>query len=104
MHDGKVRRMSVDVEHQYLTEDSKVRVYLSEVRSTKEETLADKAMVVILELFYSLTATYFVGKWAVAYAYAERGYVAYGGEYLLIGMTFVVSMYVISNFFKHFRR
>jgi hypothetical protein len=96
--------MSVDVEDQYLTEDSKVRVYLSEVCSPAKETIAEKVVVIALELFYSLTITYFVGRWAIAAAYAERGYKAYGGEYLLILFTFLACYYIIGKFFKNFRR
>lgn len=35
---------------------------------------------------YVLTVTYMAGKWAVHYAYLERGYDAIGGEYLFILM------------------
>jgi hypothetical protein len=96
--------MSTDVEHQYLTEDSKVRIYLSVVRGQEKETIAEKVVVTALKLFYSLAITYFVGKWAIAAAYAERGYKAYGGEYLLILFTFVAFYYIIGKFFKNFRR
>lgn len=104
MHEYEMRRMSIDVEHQYLTEDTKVLVYLSTMRSAKEETICEKAIVAILELFYSFTITYFVGKWAIAYAYAERGYKAYGGEYLMIFAAFVLSFCTIRYFFDTFRR
>lgn len=68
------------------------------------KVVGEYAMLLALELFYSLSVTYFVGKWAIAYAYAERGYKAYGCEYLLIALTFVGSFYTISKFFKNFRR
>lgn len=104
MNDSKMYRLSADVEHQYLTEDSKVRIYLSEVRSKKEETVFEKVMVVFLSLFYSFASSYFVGKWAIACAYAKRGYKAYGGEYLLIMLTFVLSYRFVRKFFKEYRR
>ncbi|MCD8150549.1 MAG: hypothetical protein LUE92_13535 [Clostridiales bacterium] len=104
MHDSKVRRMSVDMECEYLTEDSKVRVYLSPVRGETKETVAEKAVVIALELFYSLAVTYFIGSWAIAAAYAERGYKAYGGEYLLIIFVFGLSFHFIRKFFENFRR
>lgn len=104
MSERKVYRLSADMEHQCITEDSKVRVYLSEVRSEEKKrtrkTLFDKAMIVILELFYSLTITYFAGSWAIDYAYRERGYRAVGGEYLFILMVFVISYWGICNFFE----
>lgn len=104
MHDSKVRRMSVDMECEYLTEDSKVRVYLSPVRGEKKETVVEKAVVIALELFYSLAVTYFIGSWAIAAAYAERDYKAYGGEYLLIIFVFGLSFHFIRKFFENFRR
>lgn len=56
-------------------------------------------LLMMLEMYYSLSLTYFVGKWAIAYAYRERGYEAYGGEYLLILLTFFTSFYFINKFF-----
>ena len=102
MSDRKMYRLSAGVEHQCITEDSKVRLYLSEMRSETEErkTVFDKIFTVILELFYSFSVSYFVGDWAIEYAYKERGYVAYGGEYLLIGMVFVISFWTISKFLE----
>lgn len=59
------------------------------------------AMFFALELLYSLSVTYFFGKWAVAYAYAERGYEAFGGEYLLILLCFITSFYAIRKLFEY---
>lgn len=63
MCERKMYRLSAGVERQYLTEDSKVRIYLSEVRSEKEkrQTILDKAITLGLELFYSFAVSYFVG-------------------------------------------
>lgn len=102
MGDRKMYRLSAGVEDQYLTEDSKVRIYLSEVRSEekKRQPVLDKAITIGLELFYSFAVSYFVGTWAVDYAYKERGYFAIGSEYLLIGMTFAICFWAISNFLE----
>ncbi len=35
---------------------------------------------------YVVAVTYMAGKWAIRYAYLERGYDAIGGEYLFIPM------------------
>ena len=35
---------------------------------------------------YVMAVTYMAGKWAIRYAYLERGYDAVGGEYLFIPM------------------
>lgn len=104
MHDSKMCGMPAVLEREYLTEDSKVRVYLSLVQGKKKETITDKAIVIVLELFYSMAVTYFIGSWAIAWAYAERGYKAYGGEYLLIVMIFLLSFHIARKFFENFRR
>lgn len=102
MCERKMYRLSAGVERQYLTEDSKVRIYLSEVRSEKEkrQTILDKAITLGLELFYSFAVSYFVGTWAIEYAYNERGYFAIGGEYMLIGMTFAICFWAIQSFLE----
>ena len=61
-------------------------------------TIFDKAIMFGLELFYSFAVSYFVGMKAIDYAYNARGYYAIGGEYLLIGMTFIICFWMISNF------
>lgn len=35
---------------------------------------------------YVLSVTYMAGRWAIRYAYLERGYDAVGGEYIFIPM------------------
>lgn len=52
---------------------------------------------IMLELAATLMVTYNVGKIATALAYAERGYKAYGGEWLVIIAVLVASFYVIHN-------
>lgn len=64
----------------------------------------DAVTVFALELFYSISVTYFIGEWAIDFAYAERGYKAYGGEYLLILFCFVISFRTIRKFFENYRR
>lgn len=103
-NERKMYRLSVDVEHQCISEDSKVRIYLSEVRGEAKETAFEKIMIIILQLFYSGTIAHAVGTWAIAAAYEQRGYKAYGGEYILIAMVFAVSYYFIHKFFEGYRR
>lgn len=43
---------------------------------------------VLIATIYTLAVTFAIGKWALWYAYMERGYEAVGGEYLLIGMAY----------------
>ena len=102
MCERKMYRLSAGVERQYLTEDSKVRVYLSEVRGEdeKRKNTIDKVITVILELFYSFSVSYFVGDWAIEYSYRDRGYIAYGSEYGFIAIVFFVSFWAISRFLE----
>lgn len=49
---------------------------------------------------YVTVVTYFVGKWAVWYAYTERGYEAVGSEYFLIGITGVAALELSIGLFR----
>lgn len=71
-----------------------------EAKRKKRQTILDKAITLGLELFYSFAVSYFVGTWAIDYAYKERGYFAIGGEYMLIGMTFAICFWAIKNFLE----
>lgn len=97
MDDVKVCPLPDDVEHPDIAEDS-----VDGVRDAEEIT--EKITVLLLEMFYSAAVTYFVGRWAVASAYAARGYKAYGGEYILIMLAMVLSYCFIHRFFRNFRR
>lgn len=101
MFEGKMYRLQIDVENQYLTENTTVWLYLSEVREAKKKkTICEMAIEVALELFFSYSVTFFVGQWAIEMAYRERGYEAIGGEYLLMIMVFAFSFRVIRKFFE----
>lgn len=47
---------------------------------------------------YVLSVTYMMGKWAIYYAYLERGYVAVGGEYLFIPIVAWIAYKTICKF------
>lgn len=51
-------------------------------------------------MVYALAVTYMVGKWAIRYAYLERGYDAVGGEYLFILMVAWAAYRLINVFLK----
>lgn len=63
-----------------------------------------EALIILMELFYSFTIAYFIGKWAIDYAYSVRRYKAYGGEYVLIVGVFLISFHGMHIFFKFIRR
>lgn len=53
-----------------------------------------------LEAVYTLAITIAVGKWAINYAYLERGGRAIGGEYLLVLITCWVAYKAIHHLFE----
>lgn len=105
MSESKVCKVQSELEYQYLTEDSKVRVYLSPVRREKQkDSVAEIITVGIIEFFFALSAAYFTAMQTIPYAYQKRGYKAYGGEYILVGIVFLLSYCGIHTFFKYYRR
>ena len=101
MCECEVCRLWIDEECQCLIEHSEGRIYLSKVQiEKKQKTFFEKVIEVALELFFSYSVTFFVGKWAIELAYQERGYEAVGGEYFLIMMTYMFSFWLIRKFFE----
>ena len=96
MNDSKVYQTSKDMEHQYLTEDSKIRLYLSPVRpERRKETITKKIMAAAVALPYSTFITYITGKWMIESAAEFRGYDAIGGEYIVIILIFATSFWLV---------
>ena len=105
MNDSKMLVMPVGMEHQRKTENTQIWIYLSAVRKeAKEDSLPEKIMLAVVELFFSYTVYHIVLQIGSKIAYAERGYEACGGEYLLAILAFVAAWKVINIFFKYFRR
>ena len=108
MDDGKVYHMSEDMEDQCLTEDSKVRLYLSPLRYEKpkrgKETAIEKAIMAALALPYSIFITYLVGRYAIEAAARSRGYDAIGGEYILIVAVFLGTFLGMYKLLKGYKR
>ena len=107
MRERKVYQMRKGLEHQCVAEDSKIRLYLSLVQGEveeREDNAFEKAEVTVISLFFGFSVAYFTSLWVVPMAYAERGYQAYGGEYLVIVIAFLVADGTMNQFFKYFRR
>ncbi len=108
MCECEMYKMWADMECQYLTEDTKVRVCLSMVPGGKKETgkdsIPERIVLLAIKLFFAYSVAYFVYPWAIQSAYNERGYEAYGGEYILVLAVFMFAYKMISLFFKYFRR
>lgn len=54
----------------------------------------------LVEAGFALAVTYAAGKWAVQYAYIERGYEAVGGEYIFILAVYWVAYKLIQFVFN----
>lgn len=84
------RKLHLFTEYPCFTEDSQVKLYLLCQRIKPEKESDKKLLRFVIKLVCVVFATYLFGLWATAWAFKQRGYVAYGGEYLLILLFFVV--------------
>lgn len=103
MNDCKMYKMSADMECQRPAEDSEEGVYLSSVRKhAQKDSITKKVIMLILKLLFSYSISCFVFQWAVRIAYIERGYKAYGGEYMLAVATFMITYFAINKLLNIF--
>lgn len=89
--EGAVRKVWIIMECRCITEDSQVRVYLSEVRGARWKSFGrflKKAAHILFRPVGSVGLTYLYAIWAAERAFIQRGYVAYGGEYMVIPFIF----------------
>lgn len=98
----KVRKVWVILECQYITEDSEVGVYLPAVQKERQVPgpFFKKAILVVLKLALSALLTFPYAVWSIEYAFLQRGYKAYGGEYLFIPFVFYVTFLILGGFIK----
>lgn len=92
------------VECEYISEGSKGRLYLSqvqEVRNPAARMHSKKASVIMAKLILSGVLTAPPAAWSVIYAFLERGYKAYGGEYLFIIMVFLAVYWALGKFITY---
>ena len=79
------------VECEYISQDSKGRLYLSQVQEVRNPAVrmrSKKASVIAAKLILSVVLTALPAAWSVIYAFLERGYKAYGGEHMQICISF----------------
>lgn len=82
------RKLHLFTEYPCFTEDSQVKLYLLCQRIKPEKESDKKLLRSVIKLACTIFATYLFGLWATAWAFKQRGYAAYGGEYLLILLFF----------------
>lgn len=103
MRESKVYKVQLLVEREHPADDPKVRIYLSLVReSFWKDAIWPKikdgcrwAIHMIFRILLSTAVTLLFGAWAIHIAYLERGYLAYGGECLLIIVVFLATFEVL---------
>lgn len=89
MAEGR-RKLHLFTEYPVFAEDSQVKLYLL-CQKIKPEKESDKKLLrFVIKLACTVLATYLFGLWATAWAFKQRGYAAYGGEYLLILLFFIM--------------
>lgn len=84
------RKLHLFTEYPILTEDSQVKLYLLCQRVKQEEESDKKLLRFVAKLFCALLTTCLFSRWVISWAFQQRGYVAYGGEYLLIFVFFCI--------------
>ncbi len=92
----RAHEISIRVERTYLTSDSETTIYLLRVRKENRwyrvrkhlQRRIQRAAPMIFRLSIALLAAVLSGAILIPAVEAERGYVAYGGEYLYIAFIF----------------
>ncbi len=86
MHESKMCQMPAYVEHQYIKPNSKGRVHMPLLHDKKRavKKAAAKVVLFLAKVGISVFAAWLISLWAIPAAYAERGYSAVGGEWMLI--------------------
>ena len=84
------RKLRLFTEYPCFTEDCQVKLYLLCQRVKPEEESDKKLLRFVAKLACAVLATYLFSRWVISWAFQQRGYVAYGGEYLLIFVFFCI--------------
>ena len=100
-HVRNMHKVLLLVECEYISEDSKGRLYLSQVQEVRNPAVrmrSKKASVIAAKLILSGALTAPPAAWSIIYAFLERGYKAYGGEYLFIIIVFLAVYWALCKF------
>lgn len=108
MNGCKVYQMPTDLANQYSKSNSKRRLHMSQMHSTKIRRIKKSAVkaailliTVSIKIVLSIFFAWLVSLWALPAAYDQRGYFAVGGEWILIIATFGATYWTVS---VHLRR
>jgi hypothetical protein len=99
--------MPTDMASQYSKSNSKGRLHMPKVYSTKIHQLkkavartAAFLVTVSIKIGISIFSAWLVSLWALPAAYAQRGYFAVGGEWILIIAAFGATYWAITVQFR----
>lgn len=101
MRESKMYHLSFALERKRNSKDTKDGLYMPEVRKGfKVKRFCNKVIFLIFKILVSTAITFPCAIWAIEYAYIERGYKAYGGEYLFIAMVFYITFSLLGVFLR----
>lgn len=99
----KMSKMWIVLECECSAGDPKVRIYLSGLRESrwpKVKKACQKACIIVAKILTAAALTFPIAIWSVRSAYLERGYRAYGGEWLLIIMVYLLCYKILGFLLK----
>lgn len=94
-------KVQLNVEHKYITEDSKVRLYMSIMPRREVKTKKKEVLQIFHRILIASAVTLPIAMAAIQLAYLERGYWAVGGEYLLSLLVFLFYFKQSKYFVRH---
>ena len=101
MNDCKVYQMPISVANQHSKKNTQRRVHMPKMHAAKalkfQRTIA-KAIQFFIKIAVSVIAAWLTSLWAIPAAYAERGYYAVGGEWILILAAFGFTYWAITKY------
>lgn len=103
-NDSKVRKMWILLECECSADNSKVRIYLPGMRKnrwSKIKKACQKAFGIGIMMLTAAAITSPIALWFIRSAYLERGYHAYGGEWLLIVIVYLLCFKMLGVLLKN---
>ncbi len=109
MSDSKMHYLLIILECEHIPKNPEDRVCLSRMQKSLEykrpphkaqKKFFRKALILAFRFLTSTAITFPIAIWAIEYAYIERGYKAYGGEYLFIAMVFYLVSWAVGALVK----
>ncbi len=104
---GRSIRVWIIIEYPYVTGNFKVWIYFPQIRKSKQQItkrFLKKVAPYIYRLFGAVGLTYLYLIWVTEQALIQRGYKAYGGEYIIVPFVFYGFYKILGIVGKFFRK